>query len=83
MALQIFEQVEVIGYFHNLKFEIKRFKWRNAVYNVSKVNSNWKTPKGSSYIQHYTVICEKQSIICELSFNLNDFKWELIQYDDI
>jgi hypothetical protein len=83
MAFQVFEQVEVIGYFHCLKFEIKRFKWRNSIYKVSKINSNWKTPKGNSYIYHYSVICEKQSVICELSFNLNDLKWELIQYDNL
>jgi len=83
MAQQIFEPVEVIGYFHKLKFQIIRFKWRNSIYNVSSINSDWKISQGSSYIHHYSVICKKQSVICELSFNLNDFKWELVQYDNI
>jgi len=83
MANQVFETVEVIGYFHNLKFEIIKFKWRNSIYNVSEMNAYWKTPQGNNFVQHYSVICGRQNVICELSFNPADFKWELVQYDSI
>ena len=81
MENQIFEPIEVIAYFHNLKLEILRFKWKNDIFNVSKINSHWRIPNGNSYEYHFTVDCEKQNIFCEISFNLNDFKWELVQYE--
>ena len=82
MENQVFESVEVIAYFHHLHAEILRFKWKNDVYNVSKINSHWKIPTGESFEYHYVVICEKQNIICELSYNLNDFKWQLVQFEN-
>lgn len=83
MQNEVFEQVEVITHFHKLNLEIIKFKWKNDVYNVTRMNSKWKIPSGNSYVYHYTVICEMQNIICELSYDLNNFKWELVQYDNL
>ena len=46
MEQQIFEPVEVIAHFHKLHIEVIRFKWKSSIYNVSHVNSHWKTPEG-------------------------------------
>jgi len=81
MQNQIFEPIEVIAFFHNLKIEIVRFRWKSDVYNVSQVNSTWKIPTANSYEYHFSVICDKQKVVCELSYNLSDFKWQLIQYE--
>ncbi|HWQ81100.1 MAG TPA: hypothetical protein VN514_02425 [Ignavibacteria bacterium] len=81
MENQIFEPIDVIAFFHNLKVEIVKFKWKNDVYNVSRVNSTWKVPTGEAFEYHFSVICEKQKVVCELAYNLNDFKWQLIQYE--
>ena len=81
MQNRVFEKIEVIAYFHNLHLEILRFKWKDDIYNVSKINSKWKIPSGNSFEFHYTVICNKQNVMCELCFDLNDFRWELVQYE--
>lgn len=83
MQNQVFEPVEVIAYFHKLELKIVRFKWKNDIFNVTRINSKWKMPQGNSFVYHYTVICEKQDVICELSYSLEDFKWELVQYDSL
>lgn len=83
MQNQVFEPVQVIAHFHGLHIEIIRFKWKKSVFNVSKVNSTWKVPSGNGYVYHYSVICEKQNVICELAFDMGSFKWELVQYDDM
>lgn len=83
MQSKIFEPVEVIGFFRGLNFQIVRFKWRESIYNVSEINATWRIPAGNSYKHHYSVLCKKQNVICELSFNLNDLKWELIQLDNL
>jgi hypothetical protein len=81
MKNQISETVEVIAYFHNLHLEILKFKWKDDIYNVSKINSQWRIPMQNSYEYHFTVTCDKQNTLCELAFNMNDFKWELVQYE--
>ena len=81
MENQVFENIEVIAFFHDLKIEIVKFKWKNDVYNISRVNSTWKIPKADSYEYHFSVLCDRQKVVCELSYSLNDFKWQLIQYE--
>ena len=81
MNRQVSEAVEVIAYFHNLHLEILRFKWKDDVFNVTKINSQWRIPAQNSYEYHFTVTCDKQNIACELAFHMSDFKWELVQYD--
>lgn len=83
MDTQIHEPVEVIAYFHNLQIEVVKFKWNSSIYNVSNLNSYWKIPSGNSFEYHFTLECSKQSVLCELSFNLNDFKWQLVQLENI
>jgi hypothetical protein len=79
----ISERIEVIAYFHNLNLEILRFKWKDDIFNVSKINSHWRIPSGNGYEYHYTVTCFRQCVVCEISFNLNDFQWELVQLHNI
>lgn len=83
METQVSQPVEVIAYFHNLKIEIIKFKWRNTIYKVTQVVSKWKILSGNSYEYHFTVICKEQGVLCELSFNLSDFKWELVQLENL
>lgn len=83
METQISESIEVITYFHTLKLEIIKFKWKNTVYKVSEIVSKWKVLSGDSVEYHYTVICKEQGVICELSFNVNDFKWQLVQLENL
>lgn len=83
METQVSQPIEVIAYFHNLKIEIIKFKWKNSIYKVTQVVSKWKILSGNSYEYHFTVICKEQGVLCELSFNLNDFKWELVQLENL
>jgi hypothetical protein len=79
----VFEQVEVIAHFHNLKVDILKFKWNNQVYRVDQITSTWKVPNGDGFYTHFLAICKEKEIICELSLNHTDMKWELIQYDTL
>ncbi len=83
METQISESIEVITYFHNLKLEIIKFKWKNTIYKVTELISKWRVSSGDNYEYHYTVICKEQGVICELAFDLNDFKWKIIQLDNL
>ncbi|MBK8980907.1 MAG: hypothetical protein IPM38_00970 [Ignavibacteria bacterium] len=80
---QIFEPVEVIAYFKNLKLEILRFKWNNGVYRVSEMLQSWKIPVREGFVMHYIVTCKEKDLLCELSFCNLDMKWELVRYDEL
>lgn len=81
MENQIFEPIEVIAFFHDFKIDIIKFKWKNDVYNISRVNSRWKIPKAEGYEYHFSVLCDRQKVVCEISYDMNNFKWQLIQYE--
>ena len=83
LQTQVHEPVEVIAHFHNLKIDILKFKWNNQVYKVDRVTNRWKISNGDGFLTRFLVICEKQEVICELSFNNIDMKWELVQYDNL
>lgn len=75
------EPVDVIVHFHNLEIEIVKFKWNNRVYKVDQITNKWKIPNGTGFKIHFIAICKDDEMICELSFNPMDMKWEIIQYD--
>jgi hypothetical protein len=75
------EPVDVIVHFHNLEIEIIKFKWNNRVYKVDQITNKWKIPNGTGFKIHFIAICKDDEMICELSFNPTDMKWEIIQYD--
>jgi hypothetical protein len=75
------EPVDVIVHFHNLEIEIVKFKWNSRVYKVDQITNKWKIPNGTGFKIHFIAICKDDEMICELSFNPMDMKWEIIQYD--
>jgi hypothetical protein len=77
------EAVEVIAHFKELEINIIRCKWNNTVYNVSGMRNSRKIRDGENSKTHYSVICESKGITAELCYHHKDFKWELIQYNNL
>ncbi|MDQ3021220.1 MAG: hypothetical protein M3R36_11730 [Bacteroidota bacterium] len=80
---QVFEPVEVIVHFNNLKIQIIKFKWNSSVYKVTEMLQSWKIPAREGFDTHFVVTCKEKDLLCELSFNNTDMKWELVRYDDL
>ena len=80
---QVFEAVEVIAHFNNLKIQILKFKWKDSVYKVTEMLQSWKIPEGHGFVTHYIVTCQENDLLCELSFSNIDMKWELVRYDNL
>lgn len=79
----VFENIEVIAYFKDLNVNIVKFKWKNTVYKVDRMPNKWKIQDGEDLQTHFSVICEAQQVIAELCYHHKDFKWELIQWDNL
>ncbi len=78
-----FENIEVIAHFKELELNIVKFRWKNTVYKVDKIPNKWKVKDGEDMKTHFSVICEKEAVIAELCYHHKDFKWELIQWDNL
>lgn len=82
--IQVYKPIEVISHFHNSKVDIKRFKWDDRVYKVSRIANIWRLPDNEEgFKTHFTVMCEDAGILCELSFYHKSMKWEIVQYDSL
>jgi len=75
------ESVDVIVKYKGIKVEIIKFKRGQTEYNVSSIGNSWKESVGDTIITHYPVICERQGISGELSYNDILHTWTLVQYD--
>ena len=85
LSEKIFEPVEAIVHFNNMKFNILRFKWNEKVYKVTEMLQSWDIPAGDNFSTHFVVICGEQDMLCELSMTVKDrkWKWELVQWDSL
>jgi hypothetical protein len=75
-----FEKVEVINHMANGKINIKRIKWKNTIYKVTEVISEFLTREGDNPSMNYTVKTD-QDIILQLKFEKINMTWFLIKWD--
>jgi len=85
LSNKVFEPIEAIVHFNNLKITIVKFKWKSEVYKVTEMLQSWDIPSGDNFSTHFVVKCAEQDIMCELSMSVKDrkWKWELVQWDSL
>jgi len=77
------EPVDVIVKYKAAAIEIIKFKRGSTEYSVTKAGKPWIERIGDNIITHYSLICERQGICCELSHNHIMNKWLLVQFDTL
>ncbi len=70
------EAIEVISHFSAGKLKPLRFKWKERVYKVSKINGVWVNKEGYHKKHHYSVIADNSDYF-ELNFDTDDFIWKI------
>ena len=73
---EIGDNVEVISLFRHGRQQPLKFRWKNNVYVVSRINGGWSSDLGSQKRLHYSV-CAEGPDVYELCFNLETLDWEL------
>lgn len=73
---EVFEPIDVITVFHNGALQPLRFKWKDAVYKVAKVQSQWTVPKGQGRAYHFAVSTGSPDSF-EIIFDADDLQWQL------
>jgi len=72
----IHEPVEMIALFRLGKLLPLKFRWRERVYRVERINGNWTTDEGALRIHHFAVAADGPDIF-DLSYNERAHSWKL------
>lgn len=84
MKYQELEPIEVIAYFKGLDIKVLKFRRKgSSVYRVTEMASKWKRREGENITTHFIVRCREEKVTCEISFSHTDWKWELVQFDNL
>lgn len=73
---EVFEQIDVITVFQNGALQPLRFKWKDSVYRISKIQSRWTVPQAQGRAYHFAVSTGSPDSF-EIIFNAADLKWQL------
>jgi hypothetical protein len=70
------EPIEVIALFRSGNLCPLKFRWKDHIYKVCRVNGNWSTDEGSAHYHHFAVMSDGPDVF-ELAYNEHDFNWTL------
>ncbi len=73
---ELLDPIEVIALFRRGNVEPIKFRWRERVYRVFKVNGTWKEKDGSSVNLYFSVHCDGPEVY-EISFNNESQAWRI------
>ena len=70
------ETIEVITVFRLGRMRPLKFRWKERVYQVSKINGGWVSDEGCNKHYHYSVSTGGPDCF-ELCFDVGDMQWQL------
>ncbi len=70
------DPIEVIALFRGGKMRPLKFRWKDRVYRVEKVNGGWVSDEGSSRFYHYSVMTDGPDVY-EICYNSSRFSWRI------
>lgn len=73
---ELLDPIEVIALFRCGKVEPIKFRWRERVYRVIKVNGIWKEKDGDSINTYFSIYCDGSEVY-EISFNNESQAWRM------
>jgi hypothetical protein len=76
---EISEAIEVIVVFQSGKLAPVKFRWRNRIYKVERINGHWSTDVGTIRSHHYAVTTDgkRDTDVFELCYNERRHDWVL------
>ena len=70
------EPVEVIVLFRDGKLSPLKFRWRERIYKISRINGGWDTEEGIVRFHHFAVVTDGPDVF-ELSYNTKAHHWKI------
>jgi hypothetical protein len=73
---EIDEPVEVIALFQTGKLSPLKFRWRDRVYRIQKINGGWNSDIGAVRMHHFAVMSDGPDVF-ELVYNERAHDWKI------
>ncbi|MFH0881560.1 MAG: hypothetical protein V2A56_01100 [bacterium] len=70
------DRIEMIALFRDGRIRPLKFRWRNRVHKVERVNGEWATDQGQTRLYHYSVMTSGPDVY-ELTYNSDSRGWVL------
>lgn len=70
------DPIEVIVLFRGGKIRPVKFRWKDRVYKIERVNGGWVSDEGKNRFYHYSVMTEGPDVY-EISYNSDRFSWRI------
>jgi hypothetical protein len=76
MPEEILETVEMVSHFRNGSVIPCRFRWRNRVYSITRVNLCWESRPGV-YKRYHFMVRTRSGDVYEMHFDTENLRWIL------
>lgn len=70
------DRIEMIALFRDGRIQPLKFRWRDRVYRVQRVNGEWVSDEGQTRLYHYSVMTSGPDVY-ELTYNSGTRGWQL------
>jgi hypothetical protein len=70
------DPIEVIAVFRAGKMRPLKFRWRDRVYKIERINGGWMSDQGKTRFYHYSVMSDSPDVY-EISYNPDRFSWNI------
>ncbi len=74
---EIGDPIEVITLFREGKMRPLKFRWKNDVFRIDRINGGWISDEGYNRRRHYAVCANESPDVYELSYSIETMNWEL------
>ena len=75
---EIGDRLEVIALFRDGRIHPLKFRWRDRVYRVERVNGEWTSDEGQTRFLHYSVMTSGPDVY-EIAYNSETHGWRLMR----
>ncbi len=73
---EINESIEVIALFQRGKLSPLKFRWRDRIYRVQRINGGWASEVGEVNYHHFAVMSDSPDVY-ELVYNERGHEWRV------
>ena len=70
------DKIEMIALFQDGRIRPLKFRWKERVYRVERVNGEWVSDEGETRFHHYSVMTTGPDVY-ELTYNSQSSGWRL------
>lgn len=70
------EGVEVIALFQTGKVSPLKFRWRDRIYRITRINGGWKSDVGAERLHHFAVMSDGPDVY-ELVYAERNHDWKI------